>query len=80
MNLRVIGTGMSIGLKEAEPKPGAQSRKFYFEPGVLADLIKGQKFNQGSIELHPTYGVSIYLGHRKPVDETKKKELNNHEP
>ena len=79
MNLRVIGTGMSVGLKEAEPKPGAESRKFYFEPAILADLIKGQKFNQGSIEIHPTYGVSIYIGHRK-AQEQKKPEVNNHEP
>lgn len=81
MNLRAIGTGYSINLKEADARPNQEGRKFYFEPGVLADLIKGQKFNQGSIELHPKYGVSIYIGHRAEKKQDKKPaEENRHEP
>lgn len=80
MNLRPWGTGYQIGLKEGQVKDGQESRKFYFEPGVLANLIKGDKFSQGVIEIHPKYGVSIILGHRKEKEPGKPGGENRHEP
>jgi len=80
MILRPWGTGYQIGLKEATQREGSEARKFYFEPVVLENLIRGSKFNQGAVEWHPKYGLSIILGYRKEREEGKHAKENKHEP
>jgi len=83
MNLRPWGEkgGYNISLKEAQQREGQESRKFYFEPKVLADLINGSKFNQGVVEIHPKYGLSIIIGYRPEKKPGEKPDGGNrHEP
>ncbi|MBS0618409.1 MAG: hypothetical protein JSR44_09485 [Spirochaetes bacterium] len=67
MQIRKFGEGFSCNLSGGQ-KEGREDASYFFEPEILAHLIESNKFDQGVVRIHPTFGVSILVQKRRNKD------------